>query len=361
MHHEAEIAVDSADEVTEQKQLVGAVSAGHDPPAKPFGFPEPVAQAAEGAVADVPPSRLNYRSHELHALAGLLQIELVRVHRQAETFAQNPLALLAEPDAELPVGRDAGYVIDKLLNPRPCFLGKRQHVLHIEAHVEIGLKLRGDVAYGHADAVGTIEQRLVRGQQFPQLAGTAAYAVMLRPVHRRHLRKIEQGVYVLALVIIKNKPFEEPPKPPCVNAHEERAHINLGHPCFPGVVTAHLADVTLQCVHGRARAVALAAVVADIALIPVATLEQRLKPQAYPVLNDTVAEVGREDFPQGRPGDYKACARPRSVGAGIDLMNQQPQVELPVSRAVLIAVAARLLVSAAIVESLNPALLGFFT
>lgn len=283
------------------------------------------------------------------------------MHRQAEAVAQDALALLAEPEAELPGGRDARNIIHKLLDPRPCLPGKRQHVLHIEAHVEIGLELRGDVAYGHADAVGTVEQRLVSRQQFPQLAGTAAYAVKLRPVHRRHLCKIEQGVKVVALVIIKNKPFEKPPKPPCANAHEERAHINLGDPCFPGVVLADLADVTLQRVHGRARAVALAAVMADIALTFEPFLEQRLKPEAYPVLHDTVAEVGREDFPQGRAGDYEACARPRSVYTGIDLMNQQPQVKLPVSRAVLVAVVARLLVAAAIVESLNPALLGFLT
>lgn len=198
-------------------------------------------------------------------------------------------------------------------------------------------------------------------QQFPQLAGAAAYAVKLRPVYYGDVGQTKKRIYILISVVVFDKFFEVLPKPPCVNAHEERAHINLGHPCFPGVVLADLADVALQRVHGRARAVALAAVMADIALTFEPFLEQRLKPEAYPVLHDTVAEVGREDFPQGRAGDYEACARPRSVCTGIDLMNQQPQVKLPVSRAVLVAVAARLLVAAAIVESLNPALLGFLT
>lgn len=207
--------------------------------------------------------------------------------------------------------------------------------------MEVGLLLTCYIPDSNPFERLVAEQRLMSRQLFPELKRTLAYAVLLRSVHYCYFSQIKKHLYVVTFVFGFDKFFQLTPKDADIDTHEKRSDVYLADPCVLRVVFAHLFDVTFKCLNCRLRATAFSAIMAHVALVLETPLEQWLQTYANPMLNDSVSEICSKNFAQSRPCHDKAHTGFRDVFMqNINLINQQPQVELPICCAVFVAVVA---------------------
>lgn len=322
--------------VLQRGKRLGGGSRLHDVPAQALGTRDLGGHVPHGTAGGVNTTGLDHAAHKLHALANLLQVELVFVQGEVQVLLEPHGGLLAQVQDKLLVMAHHDSVIDKTHITGTNMGAFLEHEAIKVREIEIGEQLARDVADGHAHIGRHVEQALPGGQGFPQALTRAALAQQLGLVADGDLGEPQQGVKVITLVVLAEPGQEQTQEHILVYRHEEAADVYLAHPRLAGVTLAHALDVSLGGLDGAESAVAFSTVERYIALATEPPLEQRFQPERYPVLHNAVTERGSEYLAQLGPRHNEAERLAGHVGALMHLKHQPPKVSLELY-AVLVA------------------------
>ena len=279
-----------------------------------------IIEVAHCPIPRVCPPRHNNTPDKLDTVPCRLDIELPRMNFLMELRSQFPNQ--SPPEFQYILLRLGGHehIINKSYIHHPARIAERYCPFVNEGQYEIGKVLRRDIPDGQSNMFQCIQKALPWFKLAPEILIPTKLAIILRTVHYHHLDKPEKHLHICLRMRLNNllligiyKSLQETPRDILINGHEERPYINGGDKAVFGIVVRHCSRISCGPICSGHRSKAYPAIIRHIAKFMMPFFEERVQPDAYPVLHDSIAESGCKYLPHLRICNIKTDAGTRTI------------------------------------------------